>query len=116
MGEHRTALEKIMRLCAESRTYSRRTQLINSEAMKALGMTAGQRHQVHIEIMDRLGDKPIKEAYLRRKAKRDAAVAAYALETHGVVLPPMVESVADLQAAAEHEDAHGAFHLDGVHG
>lgn len=113
MSDHRAALERIMSLCAEARTYSRRTQLINTEAMKALGMTAGQRHQVHIEIMDRLGDKPIKEAYLRRKAKRDAQVAAYVLETHGIEIPTMVEPVTDLRAAAEQEDAHGAYHLDG---
>ena len=108
MSEHRAALEQIMRLCAESRTYTRRTQLINNVAMKALGMTAGQRHQVHVEIMDRIGDKPLKEAYLRRKAKADAKMAAYMRETHGVEI--------DLLAAAQHEDAYGAFHLDGVHG
>lgn len=77
MGEHRAALEKIMRICAESRTYSRRTQVINNVAMTALGMTENQRHQVHIEIMDRVGDEPLKEAYLKRKAKQDARFAAY---------------------------------------
>jgi len=85
-----------MRLCGESRVYTRRTQKINNVAMKALGMTATQRHHVHIEIMDRIGDKPLKEAYLKRKAKQDAKFAT-------------------LQEAVQHEDAHGAFHLDGVH-
>lgn len=96
MSEHRAALEQIMRLCAESRTYTRRTQLINNVAMKALGMTAGQRHEVHIAIMDRVGDEPLKEAYLRRKAKTDAKLAAYMAETHGVAVEwaPNAEQVA----------------------
>lgn len=83
MSDHREALENIMRLCAEARTYTRRTQLINNVAMKALGMTANQRHEVHVRIMDRIGDEPIKRAYLQRKAKADAKMAAYLAE-HGV--------------------------------
>jgi hypothetical protein len=96
MSDHRAALENIMRLCGESRVYTRRTQQINNVAMKALGMTASQRHEVHVGIMDRVGDAPLKDAYLRRKAKQDAKFATP-------------------QEAALHEDAHGAFHLDGVH-
>ncbi|WP_050466342.1 hypothetical protein [Herbaspirillum chlorophenolicum] len=76
MSDHRQALDQIMRLCADSRTYSRRTQLINEVAMKALGMTAGQRHEVHISILDRIGDEPFKQAYLARRAKAEARQAA----------------------------------------
>lgn len=69
MSEHRKALEQIMRICEESRTYTRRTQNINNVAMLALGMTANQRHDVHISIMDRIGDDPGKKAYLARKER-----------------------------------------------
>lgn len=115
MSEHRAALEQIMRLCAESRTYTRRTQLINTVAMKALGMTASQRHQVHLEIMDRVGDQPMKAAYLQRQAKASAKMAAYMLGRHDIEIPPTVAPLAEgLHAAAQHEDAYGAFHLDGA--
>ncbi len=98
MSEHRAALENIMRLCADARTYTRRTQLINNVAMKALGMTASQRHQVHLEIMDRVGDEPLKKAYLDRKAKQDAKFAAYMLEANGVEVPPMIEPSEEVPA------------------
>lgn len=76
MSDHREALERIMRICAESRTYSRRTQHINNVAMYALGMTAAQRHAKHIEIMERVGEKPILAAYLARYEKRKAQLEA----------------------------------------
>ena len=83
MADHREALEKIMRICAESRTYTRRTQLINHTAMRSLGMTANQRHAVHIEIMDRLDDNPMKTAYLRRREKARAKMEEYMLKNDG---------------------------------
>lgn len=90
MNEHRQALESIMRECANSRTYSRRTQVINTIAMRALGMTATQRHAVHMEIFERVGDDPIKQAYLQRRAKHDAKMAEFMLERHGVLHQPAV--------------------------
>ena len=72
MSDHREALEHIMRICATSRTYTRRTQQINEVAMHALGMTSGQRKARHIEIMQRVGGQPIVDAYLERIAKRKA--------------------------------------------
>lgn len=72
MSDHREALEEIMRVCATSRTYTRRTQQINEVAMHALGMTSGQRKARHIEIMQRVGGQPIVDAYLARCAKRNA--------------------------------------------
>lgn len=85
MSEHRKALEDIMRLCAEGRTYTRRTQSINNIAMKALGMTGNQRHEVHMRIMDRVGDDPIKQAYLMRREKAARKMDAYMLDVHGIV-------------------------------
>lgn len=84
MSEHREALEKIMRICADSRTYTRRTQGINDEAMRALGMTANQRHAKHMEIMDRVGDQPCKDAYLARRAKAQAKFGVFMLDRHGI--------------------------------
>lgn len=84
MSEHRQALEKIMRICAESRTYSRRTQAINNEAMTALGMTANQRHEVHMRIFERVGETPFLDAYLKRREKARQKMAAYMLDSHGV--------------------------------
>lgn len=72
MSDHREALEHIMRICATSRTYTRRTQQINEVAMHALGMTSGQRKARHIEIMQRVGGQPIVDAYLARCEKRKA--------------------------------------------
>lgn len=76
MSDHRKALEDIMRICAASRTYTRRTQQINDVAMYALGMTAAQRQARHVEIMERVGGKPIAAAYLARCAKRAAKLEA----------------------------------------
>ena len=72
MSDHREALEHIMRICATSRTYTRRTQQINEVAMHGLGMTSCQRKARHIEIMHRVGGQPIVDAYLERIAKRKA--------------------------------------------
>lgn len=72
MSDHREALEHIMRICATSRTYTRRTQQINEVAMHAMGMTSGQRKARHIEIMQRVGGQPIVDAYLARCEKRKA--------------------------------------------
>ncbi len=86
MSDIRQALEKIMRLCDESRTYSRRTQVINDTAMKALGMTANQRHAEHVRIMERVGDKPILEAYLQRREKAHRKMTQY-FQDKGIPLP-----------------------------
>lgn len=75
MSEHRKALEQIMRQCEQSRTYNRRTQVINDIAMRALGMTYGQRHEVHMSIMDKVGDEPLKQAYLARRARAEKKAA-----------------------------------------
>ena len=75
MNDHREALEQIMRICATSRTYTRRTQQINDVAMYAVGMTAAQRQARHVEIMERVGGKPLAADYLERKAKRVAKLA-----------------------------------------
>jgi hypothetical protein len=90
MSDHRKALSDIMNLCATGRTYTRRMQAINNIAMKALGLTAGQRHEAHLAIMDRVGDEPIKDAYLKRRAKFDAKMAAYA-ESKGLQPLPVLE-------------------------
>lgn len=76
MSDHRAALEHIMRICADSRTYTRRTQHINDVAMYALGMTAAQRQARHAEIIERVGGKPLATAYLDRCAKRAAKLEA----------------------------------------
>ena len=70
MSDHREALEHIMRICATSRTYTRRTQQINDVDMYAVGMTAAQRQARHVEIMQRVGGQPIVDAYLERCRKR----------------------------------------------
>ena len=75
MSDHREALEHIMRICATSRTYTRRTQQINDVAMYAVGMTAAQRQARHVEIMERIGGKPLAADYLEREAKRVAKLA-----------------------------------------
>ena len=112
MSDHRDALEAIMRECANSRTYTRRVQVINTIAMKALGMTAGQRHAVHLRIMERIGDEPMKARYLERRAKADARMSQFMRDAHGIELEPIAHS--GLLEAAQHEDAHGAYHLDGA--
>lgn len=76
MSSHRQALEQIMRQCEQSRTYTRRVQVINDIAMKALGMTYGQRHEQHLSIMNRIGDEPAKQAYLARRARAAEKAAA----------------------------------------
>lgn len=84
MSSHRQALEQIVRQCAQSRTYTRRVQVINEIAMKALGMTAGQRHEEHLSIMARIGDEPAKQAYLARRARAaEKAAAAGVADTEG---------------------------------
>ncbi len=84
MSEHRKALEDIMRQCADARTYTRRTQVINNIAMRALGMTGNQRHEVHMEILDRIGEEPVKQAYLARRSKSEKKMAQYMLDQHGI--------------------------------
>ncbi|MFS2113324.1 hypothetical protein [Herbaspirillum frisingense] len=84
MNSHRQALEQIMRQCAQSRTYTRRVQVINEIAMKALGITAGQRHEEHLSIMTRIGDEPAKQAYLARRARAaEKAASAGIANTEG---------------------------------
>lgn len=76
MSEHRKALEDIMRLCEQSRTYTRRTSTIHEVAMYALGMTKHQRQTRHIEVMERVGGQPAVDAYRARCEKRAAKLAA----------------------------------------
>lgn len=77
MSDHREALDQILRICNESRTYTRRTQHIHQVAMKALGMTEGQRQARHIAIFERIGDTPGKVAFLARKEKMAKKIAEY---------------------------------------
>ena len=74
MSDHRDALEDILHLCNTSRTYTRRTQQIHEVAMRALGMTAGQRRDRHVAIMERIGGDgdPAKAVYLAREVRREA--------------------------------------------
>lgn len=72
----RKALDDIVVICNQSRTYTRRIQLIHEIAMRALGMTAGQREQRHIAVFDRLGDAPAKSAFEQREDKRRARAAS----------------------------------------
>jgi hypothetical protein len=78
MSDLRETLDTILRLCASSRAYTRRVQQIHDVAMRGLGMTAGQREERHMAILDRIGDEPVKAAWLAREAKRKAKEAAYA--------------------------------------
>lgn len=70
MSDLRQALDDICRLCNESRTYTRRTQVIHEVAMKGLGMTGGQRRARHIAVFERTGDHPGLRAYNERAEKR----------------------------------------------
>ncbi len=71
MSEHRDALDKILIICNGSRTYTRRVQQVHEVAMRALGLTAGQREGRHTAIFQRIGDEAGKQAYLTREAKRE---------------------------------------------
>lgn len=78
MSEHRNALEKILKICYESSEYSRRTQAIHEEAMKALGLTESQRQTRHVKAMMR--SEQFKEdrkisAGMARKAHKEAVEA-----------------------------------------
>lgn len=70
MSDLREALDHILRLCNESRTYTRRTQTIHEVAMQGLGLTANQRKARHMAILGRTGGNPAQEAYLARIKKR----------------------------------------------
>ena len=72
----RDAFDRILDLCSQSRTYTRRIQLIHDEAMRALGMTASQRQARHIAVFERIGDDPGRAAYEARVAKRRAHIEA----------------------------------------
>lgn len=72
MNDLRETLDHILRICFDSRTYTRRTQQIHEVAMQGLGMTANQRKDRHLEIMGRIGGDPAKQRYLDRIAKREA--------------------------------------------
>lgn len=76
MSDHRKALEDILRLCEQSRVYTRRTSTIHEVAMHALGMTKQQRQARHIEVMQRVGGQPAVDAYRARCEKRAAKIAA----------------------------------------
>jgi hypothetical protein len=78
MSDLRDTLDQILTLCAQSRTYSRRTQQIHEVAMRGLGLTANQREARHLEILGRVGGNPRKDAFLERKAKREAKARARA--------------------------------------
>lgn len=80
MSDLREALDQILILCNQSRTYTRRTQSIHEVAMRGLGMTAGQRQERHLAILGRTGGNPAQEDYLARQAKRRAKADAKAAE------------------------------------
>jgi len=84
MNDLRNTLDQILTLCAQSRTYSRRTQQIHEVAMRGLGLTANQREARHLAILGRIGGNPHKEAFLERKAKREAKEAARAAASSAV--------------------------------
>ena len=75
MSDLRDALDQILIICNGSRTYPRRTQTIHEVAMRALGLTAGQRTARHMAVFERIGDAPGKQAFLVREAKREAKLA-----------------------------------------
>lgn len=70
MKDHRQALEDILRLCSQARIYTRRTQNIHEAAMKGLGLTANQRNERHIAILERNGVNPFEKSYRDRVARR----------------------------------------------
>jgi hypothetical protein len=76
MADLREALDRILILCNQSATYTRRVQLIHDEAMRALGLTANQRRARHCAVFERIGDAPGRTAYLARMEKRAAKLAA----------------------------------------
>lgn len=78
MSEHREALSKIMEICAFASTYTRRTQQIHEVAMIALGLTANQRHARHVATLERIGNKPLTDAYLLRAERRAERLAQLA--------------------------------------
>lgn len=80
---HRDALSSIMESCAASRTYSRRIQFIHETAMRALGLTASQRNRRHLEIIDRVGPNPGKDAYVLRDRRRAEQAARYQRQLAG---------------------------------
>lgn len=76
MSDLREALDHILRLCNQSRTYTRRTQTIHEVAMQGLGMTKNQRQERHLAIMRRIGGDALVAAYRERCAKRQAKLDA----------------------------------------
>lgn len=55
------ALEKILILCNNSRSYTRRTQEIHEIAMQGLGMTKSQRDVRHDRIYARAAERANKQ-------------------------------------------------------
>lgn len=80
MSELREALDHILVLCNESRTYTRRTQTIHEVAMQGLGMTKNQRQERHMAVMRRIGGDALVAAYRERCAKRAAKIDAKVAE------------------------------------
>ncbi|MCG2586536.1 hypothetical protein [Massilia sp. TS11] len=76
MSDHREALEQILVLCNQSRTYTRRIQAIHEVAMYALGLTQSQRKARHVNVFERIGDKPGRDAFLLRQERRLQIAAA----------------------------------------
>jgi len=76
MSDLREALDHILVLCNQSRTYSRRTQTIHEVAMQGLGMTKNQRQERHMAIMRDIGGDAAVAAYRDRCAKRAAKAEA----------------------------------------
>jgi hypothetical protein len=75
------ALQDILKICAESSEYTRRTQAIHDIAMRGLGMTENQRAERHTKAAMR--SEEYKEARNHggcRKAKR-AHIAACERDT-----------------------------------
>ena len=105
MSEHRKALEDIMRMCEGSRTYTRRTQAISNIAMVALGMTANQRHAAHVAILDRIGDQPMRQAFLARHAKYVAKVNEYRVSEGLSPLPQLDQQTDAWRGLADKPEA-----------
>lgn len=76
MSDLREALDHILILCNNCDKYTRRLQTIHEVAMKALGLTAGQRQARHELILERTGGAEALDAYHARQEKRRLKAAA----------------------------------------
>ena len=85
MSDHRDALAQIMRVCAGSQQYTRRTQQIHDIAMRALGMTLNQRAERHERAAARSQDMlaVARVAGWRKAQEKFAARMAHEEEKEG---------------------------------